>query len=149
MTKFNNHNYLPVAAQNFVSNIRYVGFANDKVMAEFREIENAVDEKSCQKHIALGITYYAEFLECDEIRVATYIAKHSSGAPITVEGKVVNVEIVNGDDDFDEGDYVGYITVCQENGEEVTFFEDNEAKVQEAIVKLKEKAIVTYVFGEN
>ena len=132
-----------------MSNIRYVGFANDKVMAEFREIENAVDEKSRQKHIALGISYYAEFLECDEIRVATYIAKHSSGAPITVEGKVVSVEIVNGDDDFDADDYVGYITVRQENGEEVTFFEDNEQKVQEAIAQLKEKAIVTYVFGEN
>ena len=26
---------------------------------------------------------------------------------------------------FDAGDYVGYITVRQENGEEVTFFEDN------------------------
>lgn len=142
-------NILPVGAQNFISNIRYVGFANDKVMAEFREIENAVDEKSRQKHIALGISYYAEFLECDEIRVATYIAKHSSGAPITVEGKVVSVEIVNGDDDFDAGDYVGYITVHQENGEEVTFFEDNEQKVQEAIAQLKEKAIVTYVFGEN
>lgn len=142
-------NILPVGAQNFVSNIHYVGYANDKVMDELREIENAVDEKSRQKHVEFGISYYAEFLECDEIRVATYIAKHSSGAPITIEGKVINVEIVNGDDDFDEGDYVAYITVRQKNGEEVTFFEDNEEKVQEAIVKLKEKALVTYVFGEN
>lgn len=50
---------------------------------------------------------------------------------------------------FDAGDYVGYITVCQENSEEVIFFEDNEEKVQEAIAQLKEKAIVTYVFGEK